>query len=126
MDAAYAIPLDELAVHLDAFSDHWGHGRFTPDDVLGTYPDPRPWLFAGDGSDAPDTWEYHMGRVAYLVDNRDDTPIVLEICDGVQMFDGWHRYAAATIRGDATIRVSFGGYVEEFWDTFPSATPCTG
>jgi hypothetical protein len=56
----------------------------------------------------------HEARIAYLVENPSLTPIEVEFIDPEQaileMQDGWHRLAAALVRGDAEIPVHVGGY----------------
>lgn len=70
---------------------------------------------------------YHARRVAFLVVNQDDNPIVLDV--GVPglftpvhiVWDGNHRLAAALYRRDAEIIVSYSGSIELFNQMFPTA-----
>jgi hypothetical protein len=56
----------------------------------------------------------HEARIAYLVQNPNPAPIEVEFIDpeqpNLEMQDGWHRLAAALVRGDAEIAVHVGGY----------------
>lgn len=55
--------------------------------------------------------DYHVKRIAYLVTHRDPQPLVIvpNVRGSYELDDGFHRLAAAIYRGDATIRVAFGG-----------------
>lgn len=65
----------------------------------------------------------HEARIAYLVQNPSTSPIEVEFIDPEQaileMQDGWHRLAAALVRGDADISIHVGGY-------FRHAVACLG
>jgi hypothetical protein len=58
--------------------------------------------------------ERHEARIAYLVQNPSSSPIEVEFIDAEQaileMQDGWHRLAAALVRGDENISINVGGY----------------
>ena len=60
---------------------------------------------------APPKQAYHVKRIAYLVAHPDPEPIVIvpNVRGSFQLEDGWHRLAAAIYRGDAKIKVAFGG-----------------
>ena len=77
--------------------------------------------------DNKESTEYHIARIAYMVVNRQDHPIFLEIeCPEVGLYknviyDGNHRFVAAIVRKDKKIMVTFGGGVDEFHRMFRSA-----
>lgn len=66
----------------------------------------------------------HAARIAYLVKNRDTTPIELDVgCPSLGYYDmsvsdGNHRVVAAMIRGDDTILVYVGGELSYFRHVF--------
>lgn len=64
-------------------------------------------------------FEYdHAARIAYLVENPSDEPILLGINnilgENPQILDGCHRLAAAIYRKDSEIAVDYDGYTEGF------------
>lgn len=58
----------------------------------------------------------HSGRIAWLVLNKDETPIQIDIGMGAGCWhpvcDGNHRLAAAFYRGDKKIKMHFSGSLE--------------
>jgi DNA-binding XRE family transcriptional regulator len=68
-----------------------------------------------------------LTRIAYMVVNKQDHPICLEIkCPAIGIYtsgiyDGNHRFAAAIVRKDKKINVTFVGGVDEFHQMFRSA-----
>ena len=91
--------------------------------------DSRSWgwggneKLAGFGNEKRD---YHLQRIAYLVVNPDTKPVEVEMgidtwLEQAALTDGNHRYAAAIIRGDKTIDVIFGGFIDKLLELFPSA-----
>lgn len=72
---------------------------------------------------------YHAGRIAWLVVERHDDPIEIDIGfpelgqhprNGLfDMIDGHHRLAAAEIRGDRLIRVAYAGQCDRMAEIFP-------
>lgn len=55
----------------------------------------------------------HEARIAYLVKNPALDAISIEFNDlemaSMEVYDGWHRIAAAMVRGDVEIKVAVGG-----------------
>jgi hypothetical protein len=112
----------------------WGHEPFDSRNVKtfikrGIF-ESRPW----DGKPGSKftihktseaTREYHIARIAYMVINPQSHPICLEImCPDIglydnSIYDGNHRLAAAIVRKDKTINVTFGGGVDNFYRMFP-------
>lgn len=56
----------------------------------------------------------HEERIAYLTVNPDHRPISIEFIDreqeSLEIYDGWHRLAAAHMRGDVEINIAVGGW----------------
>lgn len=55
----------------------------------------------------------HAERIAYLVANKAHDPISIEFVNPegkMEVNDGWHRLAAALLRGEKEISVAVGGY----------------
>ncbi len=71
-----------------------------------------PGYFYSSSSD----WDTkrHERRIAFLIANPDPKPIAVEFTSPndptLTLEDGWHRYAAALIRGDTEISVNVGGF----------------
>jgi hypothetical protein len=96
-------------------------------NIAKDYLDDRPW---DDGEDFVQgnehTNAYHAQRIAYLVNQPDYMPIIIDvgIPDIYQpeffIFDGCHRLAAALFRGDEWIAVAYSGAVLEFRGQFPT------
>ncbi len=117
--------------------DQWGAGVITEEAVRRAV---RKKHFDFRVHDSlPGDWpkkllrRYHIERTACLVIHPDDTPIEIDVgCpvlnythdSDLLVIDGHHRLAAAMIRGDKTIRVTYGGQVSEFRRLFPSARSC--
>lgn len=94
--------LDEIKSKLDSV-----------DEVSESYGSKLDLLYADESVDR----NWHIGRVKYLVNHKDDEPISIEsICSGgsitdeILIDDGNHRLFAAAIRGDEYISGGFGGY----------------
>lgn len=68
--------------------------------------------------------DWHVRRIAWLVENGWDDPIQLEIANsehqGHIITDGHHRVAAAIYRGDETIRAVIYGFYEDAPHHLPS------
>jgi hypothetical protein len=60
------------------------------------------------------TNERHAERIAHLYVNRTPEPITVEFTDPhmacMEVIDGWHRIAAATMREDREIAIEVGGF----------------
>jgi hypothetical protein len=64
----------------------------------------------------------HIARIAYLVVNKDNTPVDIDV--GIpgysyvnwKLVDGNHRFAAALYREDLTIETTFSGSIDDFID----------
>lgn len=124
-----------LRVFKNPMTTHvWGERPFTARDVKKFIQENRLEARVWDGSpsdkntmrhvEEPDKRDFHIARIAYMVVNPQNHPICLEIaCPEIGMYDnhledGNHRFAAALVRGDKKILVTFGGGVEEFHRMF--------
>lgn len=127
-----------LRVFKNPMTTHaWGERPFTARDVKRFIKqnclESRVWDGAPNSKDSvrklenPDNRDFHIARIAYMVVNPQNHPICLEIaCPAIGMYDnhledGNHRFAAALIRGDKKILVTFGGGVDEFHSMFRGA-----
>jgi hypothetical protein len=131
----WRVPVDDLLRHWDPFAAWCG----TPVSALEVHealdegwlsPEPYDTLplgsFMGDDDRAR---HYHRCRIAWLVVHPDDTPIEIDVGapslgwhprgGAFDFIDGNHRLCAAVIRGDATIRVGYGGECDRMAELFP-------
>jgi hypothetical protein len=114
--------------------DQWGAGKITEEDVRRAVRK-RHFDFRVHDS-LPGNWpkkllrRYHIERVACLVAHPDNAPIEIDVgCPVLNythdtdllVIDGHHRLAAAMIRGDKAILVTYGGQVSEFRRLFSDA-----
>lgn len=107
---AALLSVEILARHFSPFEHEvWGEA-VSQADVLAA-------LAQGRLVDQPGGTD-HAGRIAYLVENPTNEPLVIDV--GVPSLgcvvawpiqDGNHRLAAAIVRGDATIEAEVGGEV---------------
>ena len=117
--------------------NQWGVGRVTMADVQlavkKKHFDFRPHDSLTEDCPKRLLRRYHIERTACLIVHRDDTPIEIDVgCpvlnyaheEDLIVTDGHHRLAAAMIRGDETIRVTYGGQTSEFRRLFPGARSC--
>lgn len=148
----YEVPVADIVTRWNPFKA-WGVGRITADDVLamsdidilrycGNVPiemkAPFPPVSKGkERASRVNERLRHVARIAWLVRNRDATPIEVEVgcpsiggfthfaqMGGCEVSDGNHRLAAAVIRGDNRIVVSPGGELDYFEELFPQAIEC--
>ena len=114
--------------------DQWGVGKITEAEIQTAVRGKRFDFRVHDT--LPDDWpkrlakRYHIERVACLVVRRDNAPIEIDVGipalnytheDDLIIIDGHHRLAAAMIRGDQAIQVTYGGQESEFKRLFPDA-----
>lgn len=131
----WRVPVDDLVRHWDPF-EAWCDTPITVDEVqeaidadwLAPEPfDTMPWgLHKNDDAQAR---HYHRCRIAWMVVHRDDTPIEIDVGapslgwtprrPPFDFIDGNHRLCAAVLRGDATIRVGYGGECDRMAVLFP-------
>jgi hypothetical protein len=91
----------------------WRGVPITREDIEGAFRDPELEVL---GAGTSETWtdrtkpdngycnrRRHILRIAWLVLHRDDTPIGMNSVEKLDVYDGWHRLAAAIYRGDKTI-----------------------
>lgn len=76
----------------------------------------RPYSLPDEEGDAPWDKHRHAERIAYLVTNPSDDPIIIEFTEpegpGLELTDGWHRLAAAQYSRRPTIPISISGFVD--------------
>lgn len=123
-DIVLKVPLERLAPWSPFSSTVWGIERpITVEEVLKACQEKRYQGF-GSVTGRPDLYpekyhQYHVERVAFLVDHPTGDPIWLDV--GVPdlgchvdwiVIDGNHRHAAAIVRGDANIAANIAGSVE--------------
>ena len=82
----------------------------------------------------PVTWtiEHHIRRIAFLVAEKDETPVELDVgCPSLNHYRGWliddgnHRFVAAVVRGDAHIYANVEGEIEYAEKLFGVKIPLT-
>jgi hypothetical protein len=140
--AAYRVPVADILASWNPFNV-WGVARITQADVLamsdaavrarrGSEP-----IDLDSRAEIPRTLSAmrlrHIARIAWLVQNVDETPIEIEVgCPSLdsrprfqtfEVSDGNHRLAAAAIRRDDHIVVYPGGELDHFERLFPAAIP---
>lgn len=113
------IPIDRLSIFDPFKSPPWFDGRDTTKEMVlkaiesqRLNADPYPgynWSTEGAW-----TSEMHAERVAFLYVNKASEPISIEFIDpysaSMEITDGWHRIAAAILRGDKEVQIEVGGY----------------
>ena len=95
--------------------------------------DSRPWDNCSDGNvqfsndDNDFSIDYHAKRVDYLVINRDNKPIQINVGIGFEppylIQDGNHRLAVCLFRKDKHMPVEYSGSCEVFKKMFSTAKP---
>lgn len=63
--------------------------------------------------------EEHIHRIAYLINHGLSYPLDIEFHKGVFLKDGHHRLCAAIIKGQETIPINWGGFIDEVPLYFP-------
>lgn len=63
--------------------------------------------------------EEHIHRIAYQINHGLSGPLDIEFCRGVSVIDGHHRLCAAIVKGQKTIPVNWGGFIDEAPLCFP-------
>lgn len=66
-----------------------------------------------------DVREEHIHRIAYQVSHGLSGPLDIEFCRGVTLLDGHHRLCAAVLKGQLTIPINWGGFIDEVSLCFP-------
>jgi len=129
----HLVPLEDLRQYVDtiAMPPWYGDYQFSRDHIRACVEandlDDRAWDWGGVQMQciANDPL-YHARRVAYLVMNKSDHPIMIDV--GIPSIgshpkyliqDGCHRLAAAIFRNDAEIAIDFSGSVSHFKAMFP-------
>lgn len=120
----FLIPVDRLVDHGTPFEyDIWGRDVVTRDKVKACiesgHMEPN-FVPMGVRQFVNPDWDSR--RIAFLVENPDESPISIEVVNQEGRFeidDGWHRLAAAVYRGDAEIAVALGGCIEGWNTAFP-------
>jgi hypothetical protein len=143
------VPVADLAARCDPFDgEEWGCDPIDPDAVLRAAASGRlesePWQVVnarrrGDRSFDDAAW--HVGRIAFLLVNADLSPLELEVetvpggpreVRRVRMYAGNHRFAAAMLRSDETVKVRVPFQeLDDMLDLLPGArtapcAPCAG
>lgn len=63
--------------------------------------------------------EEHVHRIAYQINHGLSGPLDMEFCRGVSLPDGHHRLCAAIVKGQETVPVNWGGFMDEASLYFP-------
>lgn len=112
------LPLSRLSVFDPFNKSPWYDGQgFTRELVLKALEENKlhaePYPGYSWSQESEWTTERHAERVAWLVVHRNTDPIDIEFTDlhsgSMEIHDGWHRLAAAMIRGDTDINIAVGG-----------------
>lgn len=133
----WSVPVEEMLAHWDPFAA-WDSDPLSHEDVALAVQD---GLFSDKPFDTTrhetreDEREYHRRRIAWLVMNRVDTPIEIDIGapslgwtptrPPFDFIDGNHRLCAAAVRQDRRILVTYSGECDAFPALFPGAVLVT-
>jgi len=114
-----SIPLTELREHVDPVAGElWGcQTLLTEDEIKQAESDGRfestPWDTVKDQRHGPGSRDFHIGRIAYLVQHgwQDDEHTIRLNLDttlgkSIGIDNGNHRICAALVRGDESLNVS--------------------
>lgn len=133
----WLVPIEEIIEHWDPF-EAWCDDAITSEEVDAALAAGR--LEARPFDSIPrsvlrdeDEREYHAARIAWLVVNRDERPIEIDVGapdlgwhprgGAFDFIDGNHRLCAAVLRGDEAILVGYGGDRDAMADAFPGGRP---
>lgn len=131
----WVVPVEDLLSYWNSFAA-WFEDPVTHDEIReaiaqGRFDD-RPYDTMPMVPDDPGFRTYHVERIAWLVVNRDDSPVCIDVGapslgwhpthGEFDFIDGNHRVCAAAFRGDATILVSYGGECDAMPVLFPDGS----
>lgn len=128
----WIVPVEDLLSYWNSFAA-WMEEPITHEEIAAAIAegrlDQRPYDAMPIAPADPEFRRYHAERIAWLVVNRDDAPICIDVGapslgwhpthGEFDFIDGNHRVCAASFRRDDTILVSYGGECDAMPILFP-------
>ncbi len=134
----FEVQVTNLANHVDPLDgSEWDCDPIDPADVLQAVAERRfeaeSWqvVNARCRARAFDEVKFHVQRIAYLMENPDEKPLIIEIEEyldrkRLRMYDGSHRFAAAMLRGDVSVTIAVDAWAaDKLLEMLPDAITLT-